>query len=223
VHPSTDCDTLPNVAFVETAAIDASAAPAHPLIRQFRQLFGNTRGLFGHHAASREALTSGSTILSAGLTCGGLSIVWRAKPGLLAMFVPTSDCQLYVTRFQQTLQHGCRVDIDFTNVSQGRMAASLASKVSLDSLLSEMSGVVISIPKVVTQACLRCPCAAHYCKASEPQQCRHEVLAAFAILTVDQCWYSMARTRAVSVLYLAARIKLATSTADDATIVHGSL
>ena len=123
MHPSTDCDTLPNVAFVEIAAVDASAAPAHALIRQFRQLFSNARGLFGHHAAGREALTSGSTVLSAGLTCKGLSVVWRAKPGLLAMFVPTSDCQLYMTRFQQTLQHDRRVEIDFTNVSQARMAA----------------------------------------------------------------------------------------------------
>ncbi len=111
VHPSTDCDTLPNVAFVEIAAIDASAAPAHALIHQFRQLFGNTRGLFGHHAAGREALTSGSTVLSAGLTCAGLCTVWRAKPGLLVMFVPTSDCQLYMTRFQQTLQHGRLVEM----------------------------------------------------------------------------------------------------------------
>ena len=141
VHPSTDCDTLPNVAFVEIAAIDASAAPAHALIRKSWQLFGNTRGLLGHHAAGREALTSGSTVLSAGLTCEGLSAVWRAKPGLLAMFVPTSHCQLYMTRFQQTLQHGCRVDIDFTNVSQGRMAASLASKVSLDMLALELRDV----------------------------------------------------------------------------------
>lgn len=162
---------------VEAAAVDASPAPAHALIRCFRQLFGNARGLLGHNAAGCEPLTFWYAIVPDHPACAWVYMGSRAEPSVPAMLVPTSGCQPQVARFQQTLQHGKPVKLN-THPGYFRPHVEWAKDDMLDMLAIRMSGLCSGIlipertPRLsVTQPRHRMRCAPSEGQEMQAKQC----------------------------------------------------